>query len=112
MTRYNWNAIPKQYSWVAVDSHGVIRAFSERPVTACGYWVDGTTGDTPIWLAELPCVVSWKGWEDSLEHRPNLTNRYHLDAKRWSDSGIKDTTTNRYLTLGEVLDLLNERSEA
>ena len=109
MSRYEWDRIDERFKWVGVDSDGVILAFSGRPVKVGGYWV-GSNGDNPSRLD--PYVVSENYWEESLEHRPNLPNRYRLDPKRWEDSGIRDTTTNRYLTLGDVLDLLNERSEA
>jgi len=92
VSKYNWDKIPTEYNWVGVDSHGVIRAFSDRPVTACGYWIDATTGDTPSRLADLPYVVSANNWEDSLEKRPKPK-----PAKRYR------------LTFSEAVDLLNEK---
>jgi len=110
MTRYDWSAIDKKYKWVAKDSNGLVEAYREHPILgeSCWYSSNGSQqlGYSPPWESD-------SDWEDSLEERPKPASRYHLDPKRWEDSGIKDTTFNRYLTLGEVVDLLDakERGE-
>jgi len=110
MTRYDWNAIPDMYTWVAKDSDGRVKAYSERPTLGDRCWYSSFGGTEQ--LGYSPPWESDSDWKESLEHRPNLTNRYRLDPTRWDDSGIIDTTTNHDLTFGEVLNLLNGRSEA
>jgi hypothetical protein len=110
MTRYNWNAIPKKYNWVGVDSHGIIRSFVKRPVAAAGYWVDGN-GDIPDRLGELPYLISVKDWEESLEERPKPEPRYKMGYDRWDSTTLRDDIDGRYLTMGEILDMLNEREQ-
>jgi len=110
VTRYNWNAIPDMYKWVAVDSHGVIRAFRERPRAMDGFWADCNEEFTQ-WVGELPTVLLWEDWKDSIEERPKPATRYRLEHSRWLASGIIDTTTNHELTFGELVDLLNDHEE-
>jgi len=110
MTKYKWDAIPKEYRWVGYNRHGIIRAFRERPRAMDGFWADCNEEFTE-WVGELPTVLLCEDWRESLEERPDLPNRYRLHHLRWKDSGIIDTTTNHDLTLGEVLDLLNEHEE-
>ena len=76
MTKYNWKAIPKQYNWVGYNQHGIIRAFRERPRAMDGFWADCDEEFTE-WVGELPTVLLWEDWKDSLEERPK-------PAKRWS----------------------------
>jgi hypothetical protein len=104
MTKYNWDAIPARYNWAAMDSHGIVRAFVERPNQDSGYWVDHND-NVPDGLAELPYVVSWKDWEDSLEERPKPAKRYELSPS----SVIIDRHDNfEVMTTSAVVDRLNE----
>jgi hypothetical protein len=110
MAKYKWDAIPTEYNWVAKDSDGTIEAYSERPILREYDWHSSGLGSTAV----LGYSRSWESdddWEDSLEERPKVS-RYRLYHTPWVHSGITDTITNHYLTLGEVLDLLNERSES
>lgn len=105
---YDWSEIDEKYSWVAKDSRGLVQAYQERPILKELWWY--SSSDTKI-LGYSPPWESDSNWKESLEERPKPAKRYRLDPKRWEESGILETTTNRYLTLGEVLDLLNECEE-
>jgi len=108
MTRYNWDAIPNEYKWVAMDAYGYVLAFKNEPELHCWGW---GKDNEPRLLCAGGDYILLGDWRDSLEERPKPAERYRLDPNRWVDSGIKDTTTNRYLTLGEVLDRLNGEVE-
>jgi hypothetical protein len=102
MTRYDWRRIPKEYKWVAKDSNGTVKAYSERPGLRKGYWASSFGG-----TEQLGCSPRWESdsdWEDSLEERPKPAKRYELTA-----SGvIMDRAVDNWLTLVEVVDRLNE----
>jgi hypothetical protein len=66
---------------------------------------------TPSRLGELPTVSSYQDWEESLEERPKPEPRYKMGNIRWMESTVMDTSTNHELTMGEILDLLNEREQ-
>jgi hypothetical protein len=108
MTKYNWNAIPKHYCWVAFDSHGIIRGFEERPHISQGFWVD-ENDMTPSRLGELPTVSSYQDWEESLEERPRADPRYTFGL---DESGkqvmVHDHVAGGLLSYVAVVSLLNE----
>jgi len=111
MTRYKWDVIDERFNWVAKDSDGMIEAYSERPILREYDWHTSGLGSHAV-LGYSRLWESDDDWKESLEERPDLPNRYRLNTLRWTVSGIVDTLTNHDLTLGEVLDLLNERSKA
>jgi len=109
MTRYKWDAIDERFSWVAKDANGMVEAYRERPILKEFWWYSGSATEI------LGYAAPWEDhsdWRESLEERPKPPTRYHLDHNRCAASGIIDTTTDNVMTFGEVLDLLNERSEA
>ena len=107
MTKYNWDSIPKQYNWVGYNRHGIIRAFRGRPRAMDGFWADCNEEFTE-WVGELPTVMLWEDWKDSLEERPQPPKRYQID-KGDGLLRIIDTLTNQPLSGYEIVDLLNER---
>jgi len=106
MTRYKWDAIDERFSWVAKDANGMVEAYRERPILKEFWWYSGSATEI---LGYAPPWESHSDWKESLEERPQPADRYRLDRERWPYSAITDTTTNHELTLGEVVDLLNDK---
>jgi len=112
VSKYDWSHINSKYNWVAKDSDGRVEAYRERPTLGERWWYSSVVGSSSQHLGYSPPWESDSDWKESLEERPDLPKRYRLHHLRWTASGIIDTTTNHDLTLGEALDLLNERGEA
>jgi hypothetical protein len=50
-------------------------------------------------------------WTESLEERPKPQPRYQMLHGRGEETALFDDREGRYLTMGEILDLLNEREQ-
>ncbi|MHB1701336.1 MAG: hypothetical protein ACYCSN_14590 [Acidobacteriaceae bacterium] len=109
MSRYNWDKIDKSYNWIAKDSNGMVEAYRERPTLRERCWDSGGGSE------QLGYSQPWESdndWKDSLEERPKAPKRYEIElGRRWMDAYIMDTAACHGLTMGEVVDRLNEYEE-
>ena len=114
MTTYNWDRVPPEYNWVAIDKSGQIYAFTMKPRKDISRWdvEDGyyrCLGSIPSCLAEGDSTF----WEISLEQRPKLKPRYIALKDNLATNTIVlfDRKTKQHLTIQDVLDYYNRESE-
>ena len=110
MTIYNWDRVPPEYNWVAIDKSGKIYAFTKKPRRDISSWhvVDGyyqCLGSIPSCLAEGESTF----WYLSLEQRPKPEPRYLITrSQRPEPTVVYDRLTEKHLTIHEVERILNQ----
>jgi hypothetical protein len=108
VTRYNWDAVPRRYSWVATDRNWEIWAFEGKPETrsTSGIWF-GSCEKTR--LGKIPdAYIMAVAWEQSLEMRPTPPGRYAMLYRPDEVTKLYDDELGRYLTWGQIVAALNE----
>lgn len=67
MSKYDWSNVPKEVKWIARDDDGWVCHFSKKPRLIHGQWLDNTKQG----YLNTYSTNEFKGWQDSLEERPN-----------------------------------------
>jgi len=109
MTKYKWDNVPAGFKWVARNRDEVLWAFAQRPEIdrPRGEWIAGTPA---VRLGVANYCLIHDNWTESLEERPKV-GRYQMDTVT-GILRIIDTRTDQPLSFDQIVDLLNERSEA
>jgi hypothetical protein len=112
MTKYNWKEVPEYINWIARDKNGNVWGYQTEPRIVPDVAVWSVRGDAECDI--LGCFTSrgiLDDWTESLEERPKPEPRYKMGYARWDATTLRDDIDGRYLTMGEILDLLNEREQ-